>query len=120
MNKIKKFHNERIKWLWILTLAYIVMLLVIVFVYKNDKEIVEFSSIIDLIIKRRVVNDFGVETFGHVWGKKPGWTTAMSLEATRIGVAFGFGFVLALIVDYVLISKITFIVINKIKPRKQV
>lgn len=120
MNKIIKFHNERIKWLWILTAILAISFFVICFnnvkwIYTENtakyelltsslEKIVKFYSfsLVDKPFARGVPNSIDV------------------FSRAIIGVAFGLGFVGTMLIDYFIISKLAYIVKQKIKQSKKV
>lgn len=120
MNKIIKFHNERIKWLWILTAILAISFFVICFnnvkwEYKENNSTYEtLTSTLEKITNLYMYNLI----------KKP-FTYGISYDMrifsrAIIGVAFGLGFVGTMLIDYFIISKLAYIVKQKIKQSKKV
>ncbi|EDU19199.1 conserved hypothetical protein [Ureaplasma parvum serovar 6 str. ATCC 27818] len=120
MNKIIKFHNERIKWLWILTAILAISFFAICFdnvkwIYTDDKGKWELlTSSLEKIIRLYSYNLIKDPTVNGVF-----YTTQIFSRAI-IGVAFGLGFVGTMLIDYFIISKVAYIVKQKIKQSKKV
>lgn len=120
MNKIIKFHNERIKWLWILTTILAISFFVICFnnvkwIYtENTAKYELLTSSLEKIIKTYsfALEDkpFKIGVSNQVW----------IFSRAIIGVAFGLGFVGTMLIDYFIISKVAYIVKQKIKQSKKV
>lgn len=120
MNKIIKFHNERIKWLWILTAILAISFFAICF--DNVKWIYTDSGRTSEILTTTLEKIIRNYNFNLIY--KP-FTNGVSYDIqifsrAIIGVAFGLGFVGTMLIDYFIISKLAYIVKQKIKQSKKV